>query len=99
MFFVRKDNIGTILGTQKEHAAAGNRGVAFFAGPAIDPAHRVWHYLWPADKIEPSIRASVRLPGTVAALAAPAAQPDEDQIVGQEIPVGSNVHRLPEPDE
>lgn len=58
MFFVAKDKIGTTLGAQKEYSACGRRGIGFVShGIAGKPGHNVWHYFWPADMIEPSIRA------------------------------------------
>jgi hypothetical protein len=60
MFFVAKDKIGTTLGSQKEYAACTRRGVGFTSHG------NVWHYFWPAEMIEPSIRArfeqNVRVP-------------------------------------
>lgn len=58
MFFVAKDKIGTTLGAQKEFAACERRGIRFqSAAMPNKPGHHVWHYFWPADMIEPSIRA------------------------------------------
>lgn len=66
MFFVRKDNIGTALGTQKEYAAAQRRGVLFHSDH-LDSGNSVigqinicniWHYLWPRELIEPSMRST-----------------------------------------
>lgn len=54
MFFVRKENVGTSLGTQKEYAAAARRGVKFQTDTTGNGA--VWHYLWPSELIEPSLR-------------------------------------------
>jgi hypothetical protein len=51
MFFVAQEKIGTILGQQKEYTAAARRGIEFHA------ATGAWHYLFPADQIDPAIRA------------------------------------------
>jgi hypothetical protein len=51
MFFVAKEKIGTTLGSQKEYTAATRRGIGFVSHG------NVWHYLWPADMLERSIRA------------------------------------------
>lgn len=61
MFFVRKENIGTPLGTQKEFAAAQRRGIGFFVDRSANPANHVWHYFWPIEMIEPGIRNSVQV--------------------------------------
>lgn len=50
MFFVAKEKIGTTLGSQKEYTAATRRGISFVSHG------NVWHYLWPADMLERSIR-------------------------------------------
>lgn len=52
MFFVEKSKIGTTLGAQKEFSAAQRRGVGFMH----DREMGAWHYLWPADLLEPGIR-------------------------------------------
>lgn len=59
MFFVSKDKIGTTLGTQKEFSAAARRGIRFFSVPATGetPENATWHYLWPTEMVEPSLRA------------------------------------------
>lgn len=62
MFFVRKDNIGSPLGTQKEFAAAQRRGIEFVADRSAVPQNSVWHYLWPIDLVEPGIRNSLQAP-------------------------------------
>lgn len=60
MFYVRKENIGTTLGTQKEFAAAQRRGVQFESDRVVaTPGNHVWHYLFPAEQVEPSIRAQL----------------------------------------
>ena len=59
MFFVRKDNIGTILGTQKEFNACKNRGIEFFSETSMG-GHLVWHYLWPNELLEPGVLASIQ---------------------------------------
>jgi hypothetical protein len=51
MFFVAKEKIGTTLGAQKEYTAASRRGIGFVSNG------NVWHYFWPADMLERSIRA------------------------------------------
>lgn len=60
MFFVAKDKIGTTLGSQKEYAACGRRGISFTS------SGNVWHYLWPAEMIEPSIRERFNPPAAAA---------------------------------
>lgn len=60
MFYVRKENVGTTLGTQKEFAAAQRRNVSFQSDAVASvPGNHVWHYLFPADQVEPSIRATL----------------------------------------
>lgn len=54
MFFVAKEKIGTTLGAQKEYAACERRGIRFHS------EGNVWHYLWPIEMIEPSIRERFR---------------------------------------
>lgn len=61
MFFVRKESIATTLGAQKEFTAAARRGIQF-AARDLPNGNKVWHYLWPEDQIEPSIKASLPTP-------------------------------------
>lgn len=51
MFFVEQRKIGTTLGSQKEYSAAVKRGIGFASHG------NVWHYFWPVDLLESSIRA------------------------------------------
>ena len=98
MFFVRKESIATALGAQKEFAAAQRRGIRFFTSPCpANPANKVWHYLWPRELIEPSLR----VPETADAPAFDEDNPDAPQqaparedafyIWSQEVCVGAAV--------
>lgn len=55
MFFVAKEKIGTTLGGQKEYTACTRRGIGF-ASETRQDGRTVWHYFWPAEMIEPSVR-------------------------------------------
>lgn len=67
MFFVAKEKIGTTLGAQKEYTACERRGIRFHSDG------NVWHFLWPIDLVEPSIRERFN------------AQPQEQRpVVGQD---------------
>lgn len=68
MFFVAKEKIGTTLGAQKEYTAAERRGIRFMSDG------NVWHYLWPIELVEPSIRERFRPQPSTAVVVAP----DED---------------------
>lgn len=69
MFFVAKEKIGTTLGSQKEYTACMRRGIGFTSHG------NVWHYFWPADMLEHSIRAQHEPHLRIEA-------PDEDNDVG-----------------
>jgi len=95
MFFVRKENINTIIGTQKEFAAAERRGIGFFASESRTPECKVWHYLWPADKVEPSLRENIRPQPRSNEPTVEEAEQEQDgfecYIWSQEVQVGSDV--------
>jgi hypothetical protein len=101
MFFVRKESIATTLGTQKEKAAAGRRGIGFFShtipATTADGAlttKTFWIYLWPASMLEEGIKQAVlaamppREPGDDSD-ELPA--PPSDYIWAQEVTVGELV--------
>lgn len=73
MFFVAKEKIGTTLGQQKEYTACTRRGIGF-TSDNLGGGRSVWHYFWPTEMLEPSVRAQY-------APAAPRAS-DEDAHFG-----------------
>lgn len=78
MFFVAKEKIGTVLGQQKEYTACTRRGIGFTSHSVPSkPGHSVWHYFWPSDMVEPSVRARFA-PESQAAVPP---QRDEDSIM------------------
>jgi hypothetical protein len=79
MFFVAKEKIGTTLGAQKEYTACTRRGIGFVSHASNVANRGVWHYFWPSELIEPSIRARFETNR------APEQQPDaEDAEFGAE---------------
>lgn len=84
MFFVAKEKIGTVLGQQKEYTACTRRGFGFTSHAVTGiPGHSVWHYMFPIDAVEPSVRAQFE-PEQPAPQGAAAVIDPEDSQFGEE---------------